>query len=381
MQVAQIIESARAQADSKREPEPYSLQALERLVDALNDEALLSERGAQGVEANLVSSLAIQFKVEDYLAQHPQLLEQPVEKPLFVFGLPRTGTTLAINLLSVDPARRSFLRWESLDPVPPPRPEELHAGPRYDACQAQTQMALKYAPHIAAIHYEDADSPTECQFAMAPTFVSQYYDSMYHVPSYHQWFLHEADYLPAFRFHKRFLQLLQAHAPGNWTLKNPWHPLYLDALTEVYPDARLAMTHRDPVDVVASACSLLKAVRPMFSEQVDLEAIGQMLLETFDVMIERTLAYKTQHGWDAIYDLQYADVMRDPIGELRKLYAHFDEPFTDAAEAAMHAYMAANPKGKHGSHQYNLADYGLSAGAIRERYRDYCERFGVVVKF
>ncbi len=356
------------------------LDALNRLVDGLNNEAKLSPRGEKSVEGMLIGTLANRLRVEDYLAKHPEVLERPVEKPMFVFGLPRTGTTLVINLLSVDPARRSFLRWEAFDSVPPPKKEELHAGPRFEKSQAQIDMSLKYAPHISAIHHEDADSPTECQFAMSPSFCAQYYDSMYHMPSYHQWFLHEADYLPAFRYHKRLLQLLQTETGGRWTLKNPWHPLFLDALTTVYPDAQLVMTHRDPVDVVGSACSLLKAVRPMFSDAVDPKDIGQCLLETFDVMIARTLAYKEKHGWDSIYDLQYADVMRDPIGEIKKVYQHFGESFTAEAEAAMNGFMQNNPQGKHGKHTYSLADYGLTKEEIRARYRDYCERFKIAVK-
>ncbi len=380
MKVQDLVAAAQQQTGLTSLGDKSILEALERLVAALNTEAKLNARGTQSVEANLVATLANRLRVEDYLAKSPQLLDRPVEKPLFVFGLPRTGTTLVINLLSVDPARRCFLRWEAFDSVPPPGPAELHAGPRYEKCQAQTEMSLKYAPHIAAIHYEEADSPTECQFAMSPSFVAQYYDSMYDIPSYHRWFLHEADYLPAFRFHKRFLQLLQAEAGGRWTLKNPWHPLYLDALTTVYPDAQLVMTHRDPVDVVGSACSLIKAVRPMFSDEVDFEAIGQCLLETFDVMIARTLAYKEKHGWDSIYDLQYVDVMRDPIGEIKKVYQHFGEPFTAGAQSAMDAFMQANPKGKHGGHSYSLEDYGLNKEQVRARYRDYCERFNIAVK-
>ncbi len=380
MQVKDIITAAKTQTGLSDFGDPSFLDPLHRLVDAFNNEAALNARGEQSVQANLTATLANRLRVEDYLARHPQLLDRPIDKPLFVFGLPRTGTTLVINLLSVDPARRCFLRWEAFDSTPPPRPEELHAGPRYEKSQAETELSLKYAPHISAIHHENADSPTECQFAMTPSFVSQVYDSMYHIPSYHQWFLHEADYLPSFRYHKRLLQLLQAQAPGRWTLKNPWHPLYLDALTSVYPDAQLVMTHRDPADVVASACSLLKAVRPMFTDQVDLEAIGQCLLETFDVMIQRTLAYKERHGWDAIYDLQYAAVMRDPIGEIGKIYRHFDEPFTAEAQKAMADYMANNPQGKHGRHTYDLTDYGLTREQIRARYRDYCERFDIPVK-
>lgn len=380
MDVTELLAAAREQTGLQHLGDESILAPLGRLVDALNDEAALSERGVQSVTGNLVATLANRLRVEDHLAQCPELLEQPVEKPLFVFGLPRTGTTLVINLLSVDPARRCFLRWEASDSVPPPTPEELHAGERYDKCQEITELSLKYAPHISAMHHEDADSPTECQFAMSPSFVAQYYDSMYHIPSYHQWFLYEADYLPAFRYHKRLLQLLQANTGGRWTLKNPWHPLYLDALTTVYPDAQLVMTHRDPVDVVASACSLVNAVRPMFSDEVNPVVIGECLLETFDLMIQRTLAYKQQHGEDSIYDLQYAALMADPIAEIRKVYAHFGEDFTPQAESAMNAYMDDNPKGKHGRHSYALEDYGLSAGQVKERYADYCSRYDIPVR-
>ncbi len=380
MDVEELIAAARQETGLTDLGDERIMEALQRLVAALNSEAKLHARGQQSVESNLVATLANRMRVERYLSEHPELLERPVEKPLFVFGLPRTGTTLVINLMSVDPARRCFLRWEAFDPVPPPKPEELHAGPRYEKSQAQTEMSLKYAPHISAIHHEDADSPTECQFAMSPSFVSQYYDSMYDIPSYHQWFLYEADYMPAFRYHKRLLQLLQAQAGGRWTLKNPWHPLYLKELATVFPDAQLVMTHRDPVEVVGSACSLINAVRPMFSDHVDPEAIGRIALETFDVMIERALAHKEKHGWDSIYDLQYVDLMRDPVGEIRKIYQRFEEPFTAEAEAAMNAYMAANPKGKHGRHTYSLEDYGLTAEQVRARYREYCERFSIAVK-
>lgn len=380
MQTQQLIAAAQQQTGLSNLGDDSILDALNRLVDGLNNEAKLNARGEKSVEANLIGTLANRLRVEDYLAKHPELLERPVEKPMFVFGLPRTGTTLVINLLSVDPARRCFLRWEAFDSVPPPKPSELHAGPRYEKAQAQIDMSFKYAPHISAIHHEDGDSPTECQFSMSPSFCAQYYDSMYHMPSYHQWILHEADYMPAFRYHKRLLQLLQAETGGRWTLKNPWHPLFLNALTTVYPDAQLVMTHRDPVDVVGSACSLLKAVRPMFSDAVDLKDIGTNMLDTFDTMIERTIAYKEKHGWNSIYDLQYADVMRDPIGAIKNVYKHFDEPFTAEAEAAMNAYMANNQQGKHGKHTYSLEDYGLSKEQIRAHFKDYTDRFDIPVK-
>ena len=380
MTVDQIIAAASARTGLTDIGDRSVLEGLERLLRSYASEARFTERGAQMAHDDLVAYMATRMQIEDWLAGHPELLEAPVEKPLFVFGLPRTGTTLAINLLAADPARRSFLRWEIYEPIPPARPEELHAGRRYAEQQAKCEMALQYMPQIAAIHMEFADSPTECQFLMTTSFCAQVYEAQADIPSYRHWFLHEADYLPAFRFHKRTLQALQHHAKGQWTLKNPWHPLFLDALTEVYPDARLVMTHRDPAEVVGSCCSLIKYVRQIYSDDVDLKGIGESFMDTFRVMIDRTRAFKAKHGAGAIHDVQYADTVRDPIGTVRKIYDAVGDAFTPAAEQAMQGYMADNPKGKHGKHAYDLAEYGLSKDEVHERFRDYIEDYDIPVK-
>jgi Sulfotransferase family len=353
-----------------------ALEGLERLVKASNEEARLSAVGAQRWEASIVSTLSNRLRIVDYLKRHPELLERPIERPMFVFGLPRTGTTLTINLLSADPNRRCFLRWEALNSVPPAKAGELHSDPRCEAEQQRLAVAIRHAPQIAAIHYEDADSPSECQYAMALSFCAQIFESNVHIPSYRNWFL-QADYLPAFRFQKRLLQLLQAENGGRWTLKNPWHPLFLDSLTTIYPDAQLVMTHRDPVEVVGSACSLIRHVRPMFSNTVDLREIADQMIDTFDHMIVRQDAFRDKHGETSIYDIQYADQLRDPIGQMRKLYAHFGERFTLEAEAAMIKLLAEQPQGRHGRHSYSLEEFGLSEAGVRNHFRDYCERYNI----
>jgi hypothetical protein len=374
LESAQLIAAARKQTGLFSLGDDAILEGLQQLVDALNTEARLTERGVQSVQGILVGTLANRLRVEDYLARHPELPQRPIDRPMFVFGLPRTGTTLLINLLNEDSERRCLLRWEAFNSVPPPKGAELSSDSRYLTEQARLDQSIKHMPQISAIHHEDADSPTECQFAMAPSFCAQYYESMFNIPGYSRWFM-QADYLPAFRYHKRLLQLLQSEAPGRWTLKNPWHPLFLNALTTVYPDAQLVMTHRDPVEVVGSACSLVKHVRRMFSDEVHLPTIAATLMATFDQMIERMLAYRQRHGWDSIVDVDYGALMRDPIGEVRKLYTHFNEPFTAAAEKAMIAFLANNPKGKHGRHDYSLEEFGLSNAQVREHFRDYSARF------
>ncbi|HEX7874438.1 MAG TPA: sulfotransferase [Sphingobium sp.] len=374
-----LIDAARAETGLTDIGDERIWEGLDILVASLNAEARLTERGEASTAQRIGQAIANRLRVVDYLKQHPELLERPVEKPMFVFGLPRTGTTLVINLLNADPAHRSFLRWESFASVPPVKKGELSTDPRCLAEQAKLDMSIKYAPHISAIHHEDADSPSECQFSMAPSFCAQVYDSNAHIPTYHDWFLNKADYRPAFEYHKQLLQVLQENEGGNWTLKNPWHPLFLDDLTAVYPDAQLIMTHRDPVEVVGSACSLVKNVRMMMSDHVDPEAVAQNLLETFDVMIARQEAYRAKHGQDAIHDILYTDMMRDPIGEMKRLYARFDRPFTAEVEAAMQAFMANNQQGKHGKHSYTLEEFGLTKEGVRKHFRDYSERYGLAL--
>jgi Sulfotransferase family len=359
--------------------DPSFREGLDILIGALNTEAKLTEAASGRVGGSIVATLVNRLQVEDYLKSNPDLLDAPIDKPTFVFGLPRTGTTLAINLLTADPARRSFMRWEAFATVPPAAKGTLRSDPRFHAEQAKLDMSLKYVPHISAMHHEDADSSCECQFAMSPTFCSQVYDSQYHVPSYSDWFL-DTDYRPAFRYHKRLMQLLQQNNKGHWTFKNPWHPLYLDALTDVYPDAQLVMTHRDPADVVASACSLVYAVRKLFSDDVDPKAVAAVSLKTFDAMIERTIAYEAKHGAGSIHHIQYKELTADPIGEMRKLYDHFGETLTDAATTSMQAMLDSNPQGKHGKHDYRLEDYGLTRESVYAHFGNYIERFQIPVK-
>jgi hypothetical protein len=372
-----IISAARTKTGLVDLGDPAALEGLQRLVKASNEEGRLSETGAQRWSASLASFLGNRLRIVDYLKHHPELLERPIEKPLFVFGLPRTGTTLTINLLSADPARRCLLRWELLDSAPPAQAGALHTDPRCIAEQKRLEMAVKFAPQIAAAHYEDADSPSECQFAMALSFCAQLFESNLHIPSYQKWFENEADYLPTLRFHKQLLQLLQANNGGRWTLKNPWHPLFLNELVTVYPDAQLVMTHRDPAEVVGSACSLIRLIRPMFSEQVDLREIAEQMLVTFDLMIARQNAFRDRHGKDSIHDIRYSEQLRDPIGQMRTLYAHFDEPLTPAAHDAMTRLLSRNPQGKHGKHEYSLEEFGLTATGVRQHFKGYCEQFGV----
>jgi hypothetical protein len=370
LQSDEIVSQARRATGLDDAIDPMTLENLARYVQALNAEARLSVGGVALMREMLVGALASRLRVERYAADRPEILQQPVERPMFLFGFPRTGTTLAVNLLNQDPAQRGFLRWEAEDPIPPAKAGALRSDPRYVATQARLEAEARLMPQFAAIHYEDADSVTECQLSMAHTFCSHMFEAVTEVPSWRAWFL-STDYLPTFRYHKRLLQVLQSEAKGRWLLKNPWHALFLRDLTTVYPDARLVMTHRDPVEVVGSYCSLVKTYRGLYSDDIDLKNIAETTLDIFERMALGALAHKQAHGEAAIYDLLYPALMREPIEEMRRLYRHFDEPWTEAAEAGMRRFLARNPKDRHGQHLYALADFGLDPADIKTRFADY----------
>jgi hypothetical protein len=371
-----IISGARQATNIDDPIDPIALENLNRYVAALNREARLSEAGTMGMQSQLMGAMANRLRVERYAKEHPELLERPIERPMFVFGFPRSGTTLAVNLLNQDPARRGYLRWQAEDPIPPAKAGGMRTDPRCLAKQVQLDEEAKLMPHIAAIHYEKADWVTECQLSMLHTFCTHMFEAVTEVPSWRAWFL-STSYLPTFRYHKRLLQVMQHETPGRWLLKNPWHALFLKDLTTVYPDARYVMTHRDPVDVVPSYCSLLRAYRGLYSDDLDLKNIADTTLDIFERMARGALAHKQAHGAASIYDLHYVALMRDPIGEIRKVYRHFGEPFTDETVQNMEQFVAENPQGKHGRHTYSLEEFGLNAEIVRARFADYYRQFGV----
>jgi hypothetical protein len=376
IQSHEIISAAREATGIDDPIDDRTLENLDRYVQAVNKEARLSEQGEAGIRATLTGALVNRLRVERYAAEHPEVLGQPIERPMFLFGFPRTGTTLAVNLLNQDPARRGYERWEAEDPIPPAKPGQTRTDPRFVAMQARLEEEARLMPQIAAIHYEDADSVTECQLSMLHTFCTHMFEAVTEVPSWRAWFL-QTNYLPTFQYHRRLLQVMQAEMKGRWLLKNPWHALFLKDLTTVYPDARLVMTHRDPVEVVGSYCSLVKTFRGLYSDDIDLANIAETTLDIFDRMARGALAHKQAHGADSIYDLQYGALMRDPIGEMKKVYRHFDEPWSDVAEEGMRGFLARNPKNRHGKHAYSLEEFGLDPASVRARFADYCGQFKV----
>jgi hypothetical protein len=230
---------------------------------------------------------------------------------------------------------------------------------------------------MRAVHYEPADGPTECVFLLGQSFRSHEWSGLYRVPSYSRW-LHATDPTPAYRHHRLALQVLQSRAPGRWCLKAPGHLFGLEAILALHPDARFLVTHRDPVESVPSAALPSIAGRSLeIHEGLDARYWGDEWLRVLGDGIDRMLAFRDAHPEVPFQDVLFEDLLRDPVGELRRVYRGFGDELAPDAEAAMRSHAARRPRHQFGKVAYRPEDFGLDAARIRERFAAYRRRFAL----
>ena len=325
---------------------------------------------------DVVAVLANRLKTTAYLEARPELLQRPIERPVFVFGMPRTGTTLISNLLAADPGRRSPLTWEIDDPVPPPTSATLYNDPRALKRLEQERQLLAAHPEAGKYYRNSAVYPNECIFFMQSDFKALVWESRGRLPNYRD-FVFSTDASSSYAYHKRFLQILQADAPGVWNLKMPSHGLWLETLLKTYPDARLVWTHRDPLTATGSFCSLIRMGQSRFLGTPDIEWIAEDMPWQGVEHLNRIMDARDRLGEDRIVDVHYADIMRRPIETMRQLYAALGDDFTPEAEGGMQAWLDDNPQGKFGRHEYQLDQFGLTPEGVRKRFDRYLSRYVV----
>lgn len=355
-------------------------EGFERVLAAFRDEARLTELGVVIVATEIVGYLSNRLGVVEEHRRSPENARAEITAPIVVIGQPRTGTTILYDLLARDPSNRAPLSWEVDRPVPPPETATYETDPRIDEVQAQMDAVEMLMPGFKAMHPIGARLAQECVRITASDFRSLIFATQYRVPSYAKWLLHEADMLPAYRWHRRYLQHLQSgHRRDRWVLKSPAHLWCLDALLAEYPDALLVQTHRDPLRVIASVSSLQVTLRGLASAEVELPEIASEWAEYILDGLDRSVDARVDGRFasDRVVDVQFADFMRDPFGTIRSTYELLGLDLTDDAETRMRAFLAENPSEKHGGHHYTFADTGLDAGEIRERARRYQDYFGV----
>ncbi|MDJ0850325.1 MAG: sulfotransferase [Myxococcota bacterium] len=352
---------------------------LRRLLTSLQTDAKLNTFGRFFAQRQVLELLQHRLRLVDHRKRHPALADERIERPLFVVGLPRTGTTLLQALLSQDAAHRSPLSWEVDEPCPPPQASGYASDPRIARTERRFEQLRRLAPGFQAIHPIGALLPQECIVITACEFHSLRFEMCFDVSGYQDW-LRKQDMEPSYRYHRHFLQHLQSRCPGErWLLKSPGHLGPIEALLAEYPDAMIVQTHRDPLSVIPSVSSLEYVMRGVASDAVDPEEIGRQQLRQWPVLLEQGMAARDRHPERSaqFLDLHFQEIVADPLGCVRRVYRHFDLPLAAEAEARMRAFLASNPRAGHGPHDYSLERFGLSADAVRHAFKGYCERFHV----
>jgi hypothetical protein len=373
----ELISLARRRAGLRDFGETPFIGPLIRLLESCSSEARLSVVGRGATRWDVVRFLSNLLCIQAACARDPEVAATPIRQPIFITGLPRSGTTFLHRLMLADQTNRAPAVWETISPSP-------SVGTR-SARIARVARQLKafewLAPEFRALHPLEATSPQECSEITAHVFRSLRFDTNYHIPSYRTWM--DADvvrHLPAYRFHKRFLQYLQ-HQDGveqRWVLKCPEHLFALEAIRAVYPDARMVFVHRDPVKVLLSQAQLTEVLRRPFTRRLDAKALGPHESRRWLDGTRRMMAVGDDAGLpEAVCHVHHCDLITDPVSTVEGVYRHFGMDLSAQTVSAIEGYVAAKPKGGYGAHSYRFEDHGLDEAQERAKFRPYMVRFGV----
>jgi len=366
----ELIESARRRCRLDDFGEGDFLEPLSRLLESCHREARLNMIGKMALRSDVVRILCNRLLLARDRQLYPEIAQQKIREPLFIVGLPRSGTTLLHILLAADPAHRAPLTWEVMSPSPPSSKDR-----RQRIRQATRNLAMLrwLAPTFESVHVTGAELPQECVSLMSPTFMSDQFDTMYNVPSYRGWFFNQ-NLQPAYEFHRRSLQQLQfRQSAERWVLKAPAHMFAAPALLSIYPDARFVQIHRDPMEAVVSVSSLVTILRRVFSDAVDPVQIGRDALTYWSQTLKTFMRARDQLPASRVCDLRYDDVRRDPIAAARGVYEHFGWTFAQEIEERMRIVLAQQASHTNGVHRYDATHFKLNE---INGFAEYCERFG-----
>ena len=365
--------AARATGLSDFGPDDYS-DGLAVLLDSYNREAALTPRGARVARAMVRGALGARLISESAWQAHPEHAEVEITRPLFVTGLPRTGTTALHRLLVADPAHQGLEMWLAEVPQPRPPRDSWADDPVFGYIQAGCEKHHTAHPEFMGVHYMAADQVEECWQLLRQSMRSISWECLAHLPSYSAW-LSTQDWTGPYRRHRRNLQLIGLPDAGKrWVLKNPSHLFALDALLAVYPDALVIQTHRDPATAIASVCSLAAQASAGWSEVFTGDVIGRDQLELWASGLERfradrARAERARDSGARFVDVSYEDLVADPVGTAEGVYDRFGLPFSGAAADAMRSLAAdGGAAGARAAHRYTLGDFGLTEADVGARF-------------
>jgi hypothetical protein len=348
------------------------------LLKAYDEEADLSSFGRVALRWDIQRFLSNLLRLREEEKRSPEILEQAIDRPIFILGMPRCGKTFLHNLLAEDPGNIVPRAWQTIYPYPVRGAGSNHRDRRPKLVAREFATFMRFVPELSSLHQLDADGAQECIEITGHVMRSLRFDTTHYIPSYQVW-LDRAGHLEAYRFHKRFLQHLQhQNGSGNWVLNSPDHIYALAALLEVYPDARFIFVHRDPLKVMPSVARLTELLRLPFTRRVDRLQIGRQVTDRWvqgaRLLIEASERFR--HSSERIYHVRYKDLIAEPMGIVAALYRHFGRALSVEAEDSMRLALSKSPRGGE-EVRYRPEDYGIDPAIDRRRFSPYVAHFRI----
>ena len=376
---AEMLRAARASTGLEDIGDAHWRETYERRIRSIDEEAHAHLLGRLLCRAETLRVLQTRLRMREAWRQDPSILEQRIDRPVFVLGAPRTGTTILLELLALDPALRAPIAWEAHHPLP--HGEAVDAESSRRLAEAEHEFWMDMQPEFASLHELRSDLPCECVHFLSLEFGGPYWGMLYQSPSYDAWAATQPQILPrTYRLHRQFLQTLQAgQERRTWLLKSPGHLGTASALFAEYPDAVVVHTHRDPQKFVGSAASTTAMLGWLRSDDIDPKRNGQIALGGFSFMLndvrQKRAAGTLPDG--QFVDSHYLDLIEDPVAAIRKIYQQAGLAWPEGHADRILAYLRDKPKGKFGKHAYTLAEYGLDASMVDAAYAEYVRHYDI----
>ena len=377
-----LLEEARARAELEDFGSEDFRGPLSALLTALAGEAPLNEAGVAILRGRILESLVSRLRAEDWFRRHPEIAEEPIQAPLVVVGMTRTGTTMLQRVLASDPRHYAAIWWEVRNPTPWPGTRWDAPDPRIADAEEEVRQVLAAAPEQAAIHPWDPLAPDEEIMILEHAFLSHVPECYVSIPAYRRW-LDAQDFTPAYQYLRKVLQFLQwqkkqrGEFRGRWVLKTPGHLGYLPTLFEVFPDAHVIQTHRSPVETIPSSVSLNFSLWKMTTDDPDPVEAGRQWMQRMQWALGRCMAYRDSISDEAqrFTDIWFRDALSAPLEQVERIYAAVGEELIPEARSAMEAWLVENARDKRPVHDYSADAYGFEEAELRSGFAEYIERF------
>ena len=358
--------------------DPSYLVGMRVALRAYDSEAKLHEQGRNSVRNEIIHILKQRLRTEKLWKENPSLLEHEIQRPIFITGCVRTGGTALHYLMGQDLGLQKLEWWLASHPQPRPPREQWESHPDFQASQVEMDAMFEQDPSLKSMHFTTAAGPEECRHFLAQGFTDDYFEVNSTLPSYEEWY-HHTKHTQTYLRHRKLVQLVgSTDLEHRWLFKYAVHLRQLDALLEVYPDACIVHTHRDPRQVLPSYVNMVAHYRGLFERDIDREDIGRTQLRGWSEPANRSVEVRRKYDAAQFFDLYFDDFMADPVGSVKRIYAYFDQELSEEGEQELHSWQEGNPQHKHGKHEYSSEGTALTEQQILESFAPYLESFDMM---